>query len=126
MPISPPTPSKRVLEFGSDKLSVKKSKLHFNNRETTASRSLNFNQVEEKEKFVKDLITFLLQQIFHFIRKPDFRIPSSSTLRRNLPIIYQQEFQGLVGFFKDSKVCVICDETTYPLSRPVFQTPAFS
>lgn len=42
-------------------------------------------------------------------------------MRRKLPSIYESELNNLIQFFDNSKVSIICDETTDSMQRSVFQ-----
>lgn len=44
-----------------------------------------------------------------------------TSLRRFLPKIYKEELKKIVTFFADSKVALLCDETSDSLNRSVFQ-----
>jgi len=42
-------------------------------------------------------------------------------MRNNLPKIYEEEMKNMISFFNDSKIALMCDETSDSLNRSVFQ-----
>ncbi|RMZ99341.1 calpain-A isoform X1, partial [Brachionus plicatilis] len=154
------TPQKRLKEFSSKPISIKKQKLvcdvcnieldhqkkssvlkHFSSekhvknesaRET--SRTLNFEEDPHNE-FRRELVLAFssaniplhklgntrLNMFLNKYLKTGFNIPSTSAVRRLLPDVYETEFSHLKMFFNNSKVAVLCDETTDSMNRSVFQ-----
>ncbi|RNA30795.1 hypothetical protein BpHYR1_023840 [Brachionus plicatilis] len=127
------TPQKRISQFNNKELSVKKQKLycvacdqeldnlrksiieshlltpkHIQNSKSVAlQKALDFSEENSRDLFLKDL--------------PEYKLTIVTSLRRFLPNIYKEEFKKILTFFADSKVALLCDETSDSLNRSVFQ-----
>ncbi|CAF1026299.1 unnamed protein product [Brachionus calyciflorus] len=129
------TPLKRVQEFSSKPLSVKKQKLVCNvcNKELDFMKRSSIVKHLESDKHVTNeaaynssrTLNFDEDPVHNFRRdlylKPGFNVPSTTTVRRLLPKVYEEEYAHLKNFFNQAKVAIICDETTDSMGRSVFQ-----
>ncbi|CAF0953922.1 unnamed protein product [Brachionus calyciflorus] len=113
-----------------------KTKKHIANSSPKESqRALDFSNGSNKETFKRDLIVGFgsanvplhklqnkfFKNIFDKYLKTEYNIPSVSSLRNSLPKIYEEEMFKIVNFFENSKIAIMCDETSDTLNRSVFQ-----
>ncbi|RMZ93153.1 transcription factor E2F6, partial [Brachionus plicatilis] len=109
---------------------------HIQNSKNVASqKALDFSEENSRDLFLKDLVIGFgsanvpfhkinkkfFRRIFNKYLQPEYKLPSVTSLRRFLPKIYKEELKKIVTFFADSKVALLCDETSDSLNRSVFQ-----